>query len=367
MKQVISIFLIVFIAACGTPDNKAKLAKLRAEKTKIEAQIKELESQVSDSTETGKVKNVSIALIATEKFDHFIEIQGKLDGEENVGATSLVPGVVKAIYVKAGESVKKGQVLGELDSEALKLGIKELEAALVFTTDLYNRQKALWEQKVGSEVQYLQAKNAKEGLENKLTTLREQIEMYKIVSPINGTVEDIAVKVGQASGPGPMAAFKIVNFSKVKVVADVSETYASRIAKGNRVTLFFPDLNHEVSSVVDFASKFINPINRTFVTEVRFSPESNIQYKANMIVVTKINDYHKEKAICLSLNYVQSDQTGEYVMLEENGKAMKHRVKTGQSYNGKIEILEGLAEGDRLIVAGHQDLEEGQLVNVTKN
>ncbi len=366
MKNWIIIVAVFVMAGCGASDKNAELAKLKKQKEQIETKIKDLESGITPDTTSdgGKVMNVAVKEVGETVFDHFIEIQGRLDGDENVGVTSQMLGVVKHVFVKPGESVRRGQVLGELDGSVMDQTLKELQASLEFVTDVYNRQKTLWEQKVGSELQYLQAKNNKESLENRIKTLKEQVEMTKIVSPINGNVEDVAIKVGMAVAPG-FNAFRVVNFDRVKVVADVSETYSDRIKRGNKVVLYFPDLKHEVNSTVDFASKFINAINRTFIIEVRFTPEKVIEYKANMVVVTRINDYHNDKAIVVPINYIRSEEKGDFIMIAENGVAKKLVVKTGLSYNGNIEITEGLKTGDNIITAGYQDLEDGQKLKIT--
>ncbi|MFA6924295.1 MAG: efflux RND transporter periplasmic adaptor subunit [Bacteroidales bacterium] len=309
-----------------------------------------------------KSKEVSISEIKTREFSHYIEVQGKVDGEDNVGVFAKTIGVVTNIFVNAGDEVKKGQILAQIDDQFVKQSIKEIQTQIDFTTDLYNKQKNLWEQKIGSEVQYLSAKTNKEAMENRKASALEQLDMFKIISPIDGTIEDIPIKVGQSVAPG-LPIFRVINFSKIKVVADVAEVFTAKIKKGNDVLIYFPDLNQEMPAQLTFSSKYINPTNRTFAIEIRLQP-SEIEYRANMIAIIKIKDYTSANAFALPVNIVQSDAKDKYVFVAENvnGKniAKKQLVKTGQSYNGIIEITNGLKPGDKVITTGYQDLDDGQ-------
>ena len=244
--------------------------------------------------------------------------------------------------------------------------LEELKTQIDFASNIYNKQKSLWDQKIGSEVQYLTAKNNKESLENKLKTLQEQINMMKITSPIDGTIEEMPIKIGQSMAPG-IPAFRVVNFSKVKIMAEVAEAYSAKVSKGDSVLVSFPDINLEIKDKISFASKYINPINRTFSIEIKFNSGKN-PIRANMVTVIKIADYNSPNAIIIPVNLVQSDNTGSYVYVSEtiNGKlvAKKRMVKQGMNYNGIVEILDGLKVGDKIITTGYQDLEEGQTIKI---
>lgn len=369
MKKITLIAgIILTLIACNT-DKKAKLEKLKKQQDQISEQIKALEKELNTSgvnTSNEKIKLVTIGEIKTQPFNHYIEVQGKLDGDENVTVTSKGIGVVNAIYVKEGDVVKKGQILASLDAQIYYQTLEELKTQLEFATNLYNKQKSLWDQKIGSEVQYLTAKNNKESLENKLKTLKEQINMMKITSPINGTVEEMPIKIGQSMAPG-IAAFRVVNFSKVKIMAEVAESFSSKVSKGDSVLISFPDINLEIKDKIDFASKYINPVNRTFTIEIRFSPDKT-PIRANMVTVIKIADYSSPNAIIIPVNLVQSDNTGSYVYIAEtfSGKmvAKKRIVKQGMTYNGIVEITDGLKAGDKIITTGYQDIEDGQTIKL---
>jgi len=360
--------LLILLLSCNT-DKKAKLENLKKKQDKIAEQIKALEKELNsegNNSNDEKIKLVTIQEIKTQAFNHFIEVQGKLDGDENVTVTSKNIGVVNAIYVKEGDAVKKGQLLASLDAQILYQSLEEVKTQLDFATNLYNKQKSLWDQKIGSEVQFLTAKNNKESLENRLKTLQEQINMMKITSPINGTIEEMPVKIGQSMAPG-IPAFRVVNFSKVKIMADIAEAYTAKVSKGDSVIIYFPDIDLEIKDKIDFASKYINPINRTFTVEIRLNP-GKYELRANMVTVVKIADYSSDQAVVIPVNMVHSDNSGTYVFVSEsvNGKliAKKRMVKQGVSYNGIVEIIEGLKEGDKIITTGYQDIEDGQLIKI---
>ncbi|MCB8995259.1 MAG: efflux RND transporter periplasmic adaptor subunit [Bacteroidales bacterium] len=362
--------VLLIIASCST-SKQDQLTALKKEHDAIAEKIKTLEAEIAAS-DTSNANNEALALKVATKvmtptvFNHFIEVQGRLDGEENLGVSAKMPGTVESVNVSMGDKVTKGQILAKLDDAVLQQNMKQLKDNLGFVTELYNKQKALWDQKIGSEVQYLSAKNNKESLENSIKTLQDQIDMMRIVSPINGTVEDISIKIGQSVGPG-LPIFRVVNFSSMKVVAEIAESYSSRVNKGDEVIVRFPDLNRDITARISSASKYIGPQNRTFDVEVKMKPEFN-NFKANMIAILKINDYRAEKAMVLPINLIQNDQQGSFVFIavkdKDSYRAHKAPVKAGQSYNGLVEITSGLKEGDILITAGQLDLQDGQTIRL---
>ncbi len=371
MKKILLITgMIFFLLACGSKeaDKKTRLEQLRKEHEKITEEIMKLEKEVNPAGTLVAV-NVTTEALLKKPFEHFIEVQGRIDGNENIGVSPRNQGgVVTKIPVHEGDFVTKGQVLAELDAEVLKQQLVDLQNKLAFATDIFNRQKALWDQKIGSEVQYLKAKNDMESVQNGINTLQDQIKMSVITSPIDGNVEDIPIKVGQmASSASPTPCFRIVNFSRAKALADVGESYSSKVKTGDAVKVFLPDLNVEIEQQVTFSSKYINPTNRTFLVEVAL-PNNGITYRANMIAVLRIKDYSNPAAIAIPQGYIQnSPDEGQYVFVgsEENGKKMarKRAIVTLNSFNGLTEIVSGLNEGDRIITAGYKDLYDGQLIN----
>jgi RND family efflux transporter MFP subunit len=367
MKKILFIAIAgLMIISCG-PDKKSKLDKLKKQQDEISEQIKSLEKEIAkdEGKSIDKVVEVAVTDLKKANFDHYLEVQGKIDGDENVTVSPKMVGVITSIYVNEGQTVKKGQVLAQIDDAVLRQSIATLDSSLSFATSLYNKQKRLWEQKIGSEVQYLSAKNNKENLENNIKSLKEQMDMDKILAPINGTIEDMPIKVGQAVAPGAIA-FRVVNLSNVKVVADIAEAYSAKLKKGNEVNINFPDLDKEITSKISFSSKFINPTNRTFSVEIALDNDDE-SYRANMIAVVKINDYHADSTIIVPINVIQKLNGDDYIYIAEKKSdnkyaAKKVKVKIGQIYNGYAEILNGLKEGDKLITVGYQNIEDGQLL-----
>lgn len=365
---VIVIILSILLVSCGKKDKNKELTNLKSQYETLGQKIKALEKEIGKTATASN--NIEVLIGTTEitpkPFNHYVEVQGRVDGEENVTVTSKAPGVITNILVKEGDAVKKGQKLAELDKSVLLQTLQELKTSQLYLNDLYQKQKTLWEQKIGSEIQYLSAKNTKESIDNKVKTLEEQIDMYNITSPINGTVEEIPVKIGQSLNPG-FTAFRVVNFSSIKVVAEVAESYSTKIHNGDDVIVTFPDNDEKIDAKISFSSKFINPINRTFLVEIKLAGGS-IEYRANMIAVVKIIDYTVKDAIVLPINIIQSDNVGKYVfVLNENGgnkTAKKRMVTTGRSYNGEVEIVSGLIKGDKVITVGYQNIEDGIKVSI---
>lgn len=367
-KLIIPIILLTLAFACK-PDKKAELARLQKQRDELTLKIQKLQTELagSDSAETNrKIKQVSVMEIKPSTFQHFIEVQGRLDGEQNVDVYPEAMGAVEAVLVTSGQHVSKGQVLARLNDAAVREQLKGLETQYQFARETFEKQQNLWNQKIGSEMQYLQAKAQKEGIEAQLASIRKQLDMMTIKSPINGTVEDVVIKIGQSAMP-QLPAFRVLNFSSVKVKADVAEAYSSKINVGDDVLVFFPDLNKEIPAKISAASRYINPINRTFQVEVRLNSPSE-GYKANMVAVLKINDYKAADAAVIPVNFIQTDPNGSFVYVALNQsaqiKAHKAYVKQGQSYNGMVEITEGLKQGDKVISTGYLELEDGETIRL---
>jgi RND family efflux transporter, MFP subunit len=340
---------IALLASCGSGPNdpSTELANLKDQKTQIEARISELEKQVNGGKPAErKVKTVALSEISTAPFRHYIDLQGKVDADESVMATAKMPGALRRVLVKNGDNVQKGQLLAEVDDAVLVKSLAELEGQLATATDIYNRQKGLWDQKIGSEVAFIQAKNGKESLERSIATLKEQLGMYKIYAPQSGTVDMVMLKQGQAIAPG-VPLCNILNLTNLKIKGDVTEAYAAKVKKGDRVQVFFPDLKKEITSTVTYVSKSINPMTRTFSVECALPGGG---YSANQIAVLKIIDYQNPNAVSIPVNLVQTAEDGDFVLVaektgEKRATAKKVGIKQGSNYNGQVEILSGLKKG----------------------
>ena len=367
MKNIIyALAITAALVSCNqSTDKKGELEKLKVQHDELSTQISKLEAEVYPNGIQGESKSVTVKIepITSCVFTHYVEVQGVVDGDQNVAVSPQTPGIVTAVYVTEGSNVKKGQVMAELDAVVLKQSLVELRTQLDLANNLFEKQKALWAKNIGSEIQFLQAKTNKEGLENKIKTLQGQIDMARVISPISGTVESMPLKVGQMASPGqPTSAVRVINMNSAKIKADVSENYSSKIENGNKVMVRFPDLGKEIESNLSFVSRFIDPTNRTFQVECKIK-SGDVVLRANMIAYVKIKDYMNEKAFCIPVNYVQTNKDGKflYVAVQKANQwvASKRQVKQGMDYNGVAEILEGLSEGDKVVSSGYQNLNEG--------
>jgi membrane fusion protein (multidrug efflux system) len=368
MKNTILFIVIsaIFVACgSGSTDKKAELEKLRTEKAALDTKIATLEEELakSDTTKQKLVDVIAMPLTA-QPFKTYIEVQGRIDADENVSLSSEMPGTITRINVKVGDEVRKGQVLAETDSRAVEQQIADIRTSLDLATQVYQKQKNLWDQKIGTEIQFLQSKNTKESLENKISTMQEQVRMSKIISPINGTIDAVNIKIGQAVAPG-MPAINVINFSNLKIKAEVSESYANRIKVGNEVQVLFPDMHDSITSKVNYASRAINNLTRTFGVEVLL--DNKKEYHPNMVAKLKINDYQSATPkLVVPVKYIQKGTNENFVLVSENGKVVKKVITITHEYNGMAEVAEGLKDGDLLITEGYDLINEGDNVNVAK-
>ena len=365
MKALCVIALVIFLASCGSDqpkDKKAELEQLKKERTELNAKIDKLQAELGNGQNAAAAKDVTATTINESVFQNFLEVQGRVDAEDNVEITPEVPGSVTAVYVKVGQQVSRGQVLAQLDDKVLSQNIAQLQTQLDLATTVFNRQKNLWDQKIGTEVQYLTAKSQKEGLQRQLSGLQSQAAMSKVKSPVSGTVDAMDLKVGQSVAPGQPTGIRIVNASKLKVVALVAETYAGRVNQGDEVEVLLPDAGDSLKTRISFAAKMIDPVSRGFNVEVKLP--SNKKFRPNMVAVLKIVDYENEKALTVPINSIQRSETSEYVFVAVNGKAKRTNIKTGKISEGNAEVLSGLKAGDKVITTGFQDLNDGDAVKL---
>ena len=366
----------MFLASCGGAE-KPTDAKAQEELKSIQLQIADLQKKEQEllkqlgGNESARTKLVETQTIALATFQNDLTVEGMVDAQNSTIATSKVPATVTEILVKVGQQVSAGQALARLDNTSLVQSKRELEQQYDFAKTLYEKQLRLWKKGVGTEVQYLSAKNQMEALGKSLNTLNTNIDMYTIKAPINGSIEAVDLKVGQVAAPG-MPYFKVVNVSMIKAVAEVSEAYSGSVHQGDAVEIEFPDLNKKINSRIGFASKFIDPLNRTFKVEIPLLGVKDI--KPNMVARLKITEYQKNNTVVVPSNCVQVTEKEAFVMVakEENGKmvAQKQLVKLGLSNKNITEVIDGLQVGDLLIVNGFQELAEGQVLEIkgaTKN
>ncbi|HNQ60905.1 MAG TPA: efflux RND transporter periplasmic adaptor subunit [Bacteroidia bacterium] len=371
-KVLIFILLTGIISSCSdnsnTSNKHAELVTLKKQQAELKEKILEIENQLaeSDSSADLRSKNVGVSLMEPTVFNHFIEVQAKVEGDEDVIVSAESMGTITSINVKVGDKVSKGQVLAQTDDRVIRQGIEEMQAQLDLSTQLYNKQKNLWDQKIGSEIQFLQAKANKESMDKRMAGLQSQWDLTKIKSPINGTVDQINLKVGQTVAPG-LPAFRVVNLNSLKITAEVAESFISKVKKGNDVVIYFPDQQKEIKSKLNYSGQAVNALNRTFNVEVRLNPKDG-NFNPNMVAVLKIVDYSSPQAFVVPVGSIQKSSDGEfvYVATQENGKTYARRktITSGLTYNGITEITKGISDGDKVITFGYQNIIEGDMIRL---
>lgn len=372
--SILLMSLMVFVTvSCGKKEDnslagkKAQLATLQKEASTLTDKIQALQSEIDklEPNKEQKVKTVSVSPIITENFQHFVEATGRLEAENNVFVSPQTGGALTRVFVKIGDYVTKGQKIATIDNSILRNSIQEVEIQLETAKTIFERQKNLWDQKIGTEVQYIQAKSSVESLERRINTLKSQDGLNVVVSPIAGVVDEVRLKAGEIAAPG-IGIVRIVNFSDLKVVANVPDTYAGTISKGDMVKIKFPDLQKEISAKLSYVSQTINQVSRTFAVEAKV-PNFDKSLKPNLTAIMNVNDQSKGAAIVITESFVQNTEQGSIVYVAEtegNKKIARAKVvKTGLSYDGKIEIISGLTSGDLLITQGYQEIVDGQLIN----
>jgi len=375
MKSNITLRLaVVFVsgsilAACSakSSDDKGKqLESLKTQQVELAKQIAALEKEMpADTTIKVKAKEVIITEVAIRSFNHYVQTQGLVDAEDNVTVSPKTPGVITQVYVKEGQSVKKGQVLAQLDNAMILRSIEGLKSQVDLATSVFERQQNLWNQKIGTEVQYLQAKANKENLEKQMASLEEQNDMTRIKAPISGTVDEVNAKEGEMASP-QMPAFRVVNTSNLKLTAKVSEAYVTNIKKGNKTIVSIPELNKDIEAVVTFVGRTIDPLTRTFNVEVKLPSFEDL--RPNMTGVIKVVYSTEANAITVPVNVVQTLNNEKVVYVAEmDGKnlvAHKRVVTVVGVFDNLAQINSGIKAGDKIITFGYQGLSDGEVVKM---
>jgi membrane fusion protein (multidrug efflux system) len=366
----------LFFAACGAGQKndslegkKAQLTALKDKQEKLTKQISTLEEELGQSdTASGtkeKAKLVALTALTPTSFIHYIDLQGDVEAENS---SYISPrgqgGVVRQVNVKQGDHVNKGQVLLRLDDAVQRQQVANAQTQLAYAKDIYQRRKNLWDQKIGTEVDLINAKNQVDQAETLLKIAEEQLDFTNVYADITGTLNTFSIKLGESFAPGSQTV-QIINTDNLKAVVQVPEIYQERVKVGTPVKITFPGLgNKEITGVVRVAGKVINTGNRAFQVEIHIPNDKDI--RANQVAVVKLQDYTASNVLTIPVNTLQTDEKGKYVMVvaKDNGKTVAHKktVTIGQSYSDKIEVTSGLASGDQLITDGFQGLYEGQLI-----
>jgi membrane fusion protein (multidrug efflux system) len=372
MKKILTIMLaaavVVSCSKSGSTDKKSELENLKKQQAELKEKISKLESEMAltDSSKAGKGKIVGVTQMQPAPFMHYIEVLARVEGDQDVNLSPQVPGTISAVYVKPGDKVNRGQVLAVLDDAAVRQQAEAMKSQRDMAVTLYNRQKNLWDQKIGSEVQYIQARTQKETAEKQYAALQEQWEMTRFKAPFSGTVDEVNIKVGSTVSPG-IPAIRVVNLTNLKVKGEIAESFISQVKEGNEVILYFPDENKQVKTKLTYSGQAINRLNRTFNVEVRLSP-SDGSFHPNQVCVLKIADYSSPAAFVVPVGAVQKSSEGEFVYVTSTEKgtmvAKRKEVQPGITYNGMTEIKSGLAAGDQVITLGYQNVIEGDPIKL---
>lgn len=358
--------LLAACSATSADDKSTKLESLKTQQAEIAKEIAALEKEMpADTTVKVKAKEVIIAEVATRSFDHYVQTQGLVDAEDNVVVSAKTPGLVTRVYVQEGQTVKKGQVMAQLDNAMILRNIEGLKSQVELANSVFERQQNLWNQKIGTEVQYLQAKANKENLEKQLASLEEQNEMSRVKAPINGTVDEVNAKEGEMASP-QAPAFRVVNTSNLKLTAKVSEAYVTNIKKGNKTIVTIPELNKDIETLITFVSRNIDPLTRTFNVEVKLPSHADL--RPNMTGVIKVVYFTEANAVTVPVNVVQTMNNEKVVFVaEQDGKnlvARKRVVTVDGVFDNLAEIKSGIKAGDKIITFGYQGLSDGQVIKM---
>lgn len=381
MKKTATILLIIFTvvaASCShgkkdkegsLGDLKVKLEKKKKEKNDLDVEIHKLEDQIAkEDPNAGNVaKLVSVDSVRVHDFTHYIELQGKIDAENIVYVTPRgMPAQIKALYVKRGDRVTKGQLLAKLDDAVMLQQVNALKTQLAYAENLYNRQKSLWDQGIGTEVQVITAKNNVDAINKQIATMNETWNTSLVYAPVSGIADEVNVKAGETfTGVNQI---KIINNNNLKMVTEVPENYIARVRKGDKVIVSVPESGKDsIPSVISMVSASINPTTRSFITEAKLPSDPFL--KPNQLATLRILDYKVKAALVVPVNVVQTDEKGKYVyVVEKTGNksvARKKSVTVGEVYNGNIEIKDGLSGGDTIITEGYQTVYDGQSVTTS--
>jgi membrane fusion protein (multidrug efflux system) len=366
------VMIAALLGACSaaSPDNdkNQRLEKLKQQQAEIGKEIQKLETEIAkenpDAAPKIKAKDVGVSELTLQKFDHYIETQGHVESDNNILVSAESMGVVRSVVVTEGQQVAKGQVLAQIDNSMIKRSIESMETQLELATSVYERQKNLWDQKIGTEVQFLQAKTNKESLEKQIASLKEQNDMTRIKSPISGTVDEIQVKVGQNIAPG-MPAVRVVNTADLKIQAPVSEAYVTQIKKGDKVLVNISELKKELVAKVSFVSKTIDILSRTFTVEVALPSSPDL--RANMTATVKVVFSSNPSAVVVPVNVIQeiNDEKVVYIAEEKGNQTIATRkvIQVEGVYGNRAEV-KGLNAGDRLVTVGYQGLNDGDFIKI---
>lgn len=361
MRKIMYLILpIALLAACKgkTTDKAAELVELKKQRAELDLKIKALESGVVDSA---KSTPVSVTVLAPQDFHAYVEVQAQINGDDNILATPKAPGTVKSVNVVVGQHVSQGQVLATLDASAIEQQIEAITPQLNLQKSIYEKQQNLWSQNIGTEVQLMTAKAQYEATQKQVSALQTQRDMYRIVAPISGNVDQVSLKVGDFASPG-MAGIRVVSSDKLKAEAAIGQNYLGKVKEGDMVTLIFPDINDTIQTKLSHVSQAVDVISRAFTVQILLG--ANAKLHPNMSCIMRISNYENKNALVVPVSVIQKTSNGPMLYIADGNTAKSVIVKTGQNSNGNVEILDGLKAGDRVITTGYEEMDNGESINI---
>jgi len=378
MKKIILLTVLSFVLfACENKQNEQSLENLIAtknikalndKKTVLQAEITKIEEALAKLDVKKEEALVAVATLKDTVFSHYLDIQGNVDTRDNILVQPEFSGTLTALTVKAGQRVTKGQILGKVDDAGMSQQLASLESSYALAKTTFERQKNLWDKKIGSEIQFLQAQNQMTAAQKGVAQLKAQLSKTVIRAPFSGTIDDVFVEKGQVVAPSPQGLMRIVNLNNMFVSTSVPESYIGKLKVGDQVAVFLSSLNKTYNGKVRQIGNFINPNNRSFGIEVSLPNPENL-LRPNQVAKLKIVDYVSKDAIVVPTGIIQEDGTGSnyvYIVEGSNGKigiAKKVIVTVGKSSDNVTEILSGLNAEDMIVTEGVNSISNGMKLN----
>lgn len=349
----------------------AKKAALSTKQNELLDELEKLDVVIAELDSSIALQVVTVTEVKPTVFKHYVEIQGNVNTKENLVIYPEYSGVLTKVLVQEGQMVSKGQLLATIDDGGLNQQLSQMETQLALAKTTFERQERLWKDKIGSEIQYLQAKTNYEAQQKSVNQLKQQLEKTTITAPFSGVIDEILSEQGQVVAPGMNQLFRIINLSNMYVDAEIPENYITNIKVGTKVNVYFPVLNDTLISEVRQVGNYINPNNRTFKIEIAINNQEKM-VKPNMTALLSINDYVNDSTLVLPIALISENAEGEkYVYaIKKDSKnrkyADKRTVTLGKSQNGMVEILEGIKAGDAIIKEGAKLVRNEEQVIIKK-
>ena len=358
------------IASGSLEEIRVRRTEVVAKQQKLNDAIKQLDLKIATLDLTKKLPLITAVKIEESIFNHYLELQGNVSTKNLLILYPEYSGILSKVYVKEGQEVKKGQILAKIDDAGMSQQVAQLQIQSDLAKTTFERQKRLWEQKIGSEIQYLQAKSSYESQQKAVNQAQSQLAKTIIRAPFSGTIDDVITEQGSVVAPGQSQLMRIVNLDDMYIETDVPESYISNVTKNKNVEVEFPVLGKTINAKVRQAGNFINPANRTFKVEIAV-PNKDKSIKPNLTAKLKINDYTNKKALLLPQSIISENAEGQqyvYVITEKNSNqeaiAKKVIIETGKTQGDVIEILKGINSGDEIINEGARNVKDGQTVKI---